>query len=304
MPSVKELEILVGNLASYHSHLTSLRDAMEALRRASDIILADVDKDRALISSLMAAAAPVATPCAMEAVTVAEVVPEPTSTAAGGELVVATQEPSEAPPASSDIAEGAAAAPKGTAEMAASVHESGALDAPSPVDVVAAPDETTTALAATGETSSDVDPYAQSAEAAEAATLVALEQIATTRALAAMVTAPATVADIGHEIGETAAGPASGSETDTADQAPIAAASGAGKVVDLAEHRKLVRRRPTLARRSVAMAASLMLTAGLIIGADGLMHTDIGQRILDLGTCDGDMLSAQRDCALLAWLML
>ncbi len=78
------------------------------------------------------------------------------------------------------------------------------------------------------------------------------------------------------------------------------------KVIDLAASRskKAKFTPPARSRHAVGIVASLILVASASVAVQGVIGTDIGQRLLDLGACDADMLSANRDCALLAWLLL
>lgn len=95
----------------------------------------------------------------------------------------------------------------------------------------------------------------------------------------------------------------------TADATPAAGAAeatvtneAASNVVDLAAKRH--KRFGTPVRRAAAIAAMLVITAGATFGFNELMHSELGQRILELGACDAEMVSANRDCAFLSWLTL
>lgn len=83
------------------------------------------------------------------------------------------------------------------------------------------------------------------------------------------------------------------------------AVEGGGKIIDFAASRSNADR-PSSARRrhGVGIAASLLLVATSAAALHGVANTGIGQRLIELGTCDAEMLSAHRDCALLAWLLL
>lgn len=76
------------------------------------------------------------------------------------------------------------------------------------------------------------------------------------------------------------------------------------KVISLADRRKPTPSSSPARRRAIAVVASILFTAGATFGLHELIQTEVGQRMLELATCDGDMLSATRDCSLLAWLTI
>ena len=96
-----------------------------------------------------------------------------------------------------------------------------------------------------------------------------------------------------------------GAELVAAAAAGTPAVEGGAKIIDLAASRSNANR-PSSARRrhGVGIAASLLLVATSGAAIHGIANTGIGQRLIELGTCDAEMLSAHRDCALLAWLLL
>ncbi len=81
-------------------------------------------------------------------------------------------------------------------------------------------------------------------------------------------------------------------------------AAGDNKVISLADHREANAASSPARRRARAFVASILVTAGATLGLHELLQSELGQRMLELGTCDGDMLSATRDCSLLAWLTI
>lgn len=106
---------------------------------------------------------------------------------------------------------------------------------------------------------------------------------------------------------EPAAGPVLSTENATsADtvEAPASAEAPASNVVDLAAKRRKGLLATTARRRFAAIAAMLVVTAGATFGFNELMHSELGQRLIELGACDADMVSANRDCAFLSWLTL
>lgn len=101
----------------------------------------------------------------------------------------------------------------------------------------------------------------------------------------------------------------------TATDAPVIAAPAestaatantedGNKVISLADRRKATPSTSPARRRAIAVVASILFTAGATFGLHELIQTEVGQRMLELATCDGDMLSATRDCSLLAWLTI
>jgi hypothetical protein len=78
----------------------------------------------------------------------------------------------------------------------------------------------------------------------------------------------------------------------------------AGNVVALDTERR--KRRSLVPSRSLALTifASLLVTVGAGFGLHELLHGDLGQKLIELGACDGHILSADRNCSLIAWLML
>lgn len=101
----------------------------------------------------------------------------------------------------------------------------------------------------------------------------------------------------------------------TATDAPVIAApaestaaaantADGNKVISLADRRKATPTTSPARRRAIAVVASILFTAGATFGLHELIQTEVGQRMLELATCDGDMLSATRDCSLLAWLTI
>ena len=91
---------------------------------------------------------------------------------------------------------------------------------------------------------------------------------------------------------------------DSVTTANANAAVGGATILDLASRREARKAASPLKRRTLAIVASLLLVAATAAGMHELLQTEIGQRLLDLGTCDGETLSVNRNCAVLAWLLL
>ena len=97
---------------------------------------------------------------------------------------------------------------------------------------------------------------------------------------------------------------ASALATTGSENAAAATATSANKVVSLTDRRKAKVITSPARRRAMAVVASVLVTAGATVGLHELMQTELGQKMLELATCDGDMLSAARDCSLLSWLTI
>ncbi len=87
---------------------------------------------------------------------------------------------------------------------------------------------------------------------------------------------------------------------ETAEPEPVSDS----KIIDLAQHRPKPRLPLPSRRRSLGFAAGLLVLAIGGTMAQDLMHGELFQRLLDLGSCDGEAVSANQDCALLAWMLL
>ena len=75
------------------------------------------------------------------------------------------------------------------------------------------------------------------------------------------------------------------------------------RVVDFASRVKSAKATP-LQHKVAGAVASILLMVSATAGVHGFMQTDIGQRLLELSTCDADVLHAGRDCSFLGWLLL
>lgn len=282
MSSVESLEIIAERLNAYHGQLTALAQALGALRDVSDHMIVALASDHAAILSHVAAAAQ--TPAQAAHALIARV-------ADALEPQVAEIDPVESDPV----------------EIRAIEIQPLEIQ---PLEILALE---ILAVEAVAEAASDaVEPVLLATEAAaEGQTDVQNQtEIATTLACEPAETAEAAV-ERSVDCGTSAAivseadraiepGASAGIE---AAETGAATAGGGGKVVNLASRRRaMLDKFP--ARRAMAVVASVAVTVTAGMGFHELMQTELGQRLLDLGTCDGDMLSANRDCALLAWLML
>ena len=89
---------------------------------------------------------------------------------------------------------------------------------------------------------------------------------------------------------------------ETAGAQPVSIANA--KIIELAQHRPKPRMPLPSRRRSLGFAAGLLVLAIGGTVAQALMQGELFQRLLDLGSCDGEAVSANQDCALLAWMLL
>ncbi len=81
---------------------------------------------------------------------------------------------------------------------------------------------------------------------------------------------------------------------------PVAART---RVLDFASRVKSARSTP-LRHKVAGAVASVMLMISATAGVHGFLHTDMGQRLLELGSCDADVSQPNSDCAFLGWLLL
>lgn len=133
-------------------------------------------------------------------------------------------------------------------------------------------------------------------------TQTAVSGVATTEATAIVTTEPDTAA---HAPDAANAGVALANVDDISGDAKVSGdKSSNDKVVSLADRRKAKPSASPARRRAMAVVASILVTATATVGLHELMQSELGQRMLELGTCDGNMLSATRDCSLLSWLMI
>lgn len=86
--------------------------------------------------------------------------------------------------------------------------------------------------------------------------------------------------------------------------APAAVATVDDNVVSLEARRAQRNVAIPARRRAMALASGLLIAASATLGLHELMQTELGQRLIEFGACNGDMMSASRDCALLAWMLI
>lgn len=98
------------------------------------------------------------------------------------------------------------------------------------------------------------------------------------------------------------AGVPAGSETMGQDDEDKPAATR-NRVLDFASRLKTAKATP-FRQKAAGAVASVMLMVSATVGVHGFLQTDIGQRLLELGTCDAVAISENRDCAFLGWLLL
>ena len=260
-----ELVASIGtSLESYHNQLTALSRALDALRGVTDHMISALERDRAALATHI-------TPAGTGA-------PLPTETAA--EAISGT-------PEKSDVT-----SPATEPSLAGSTQ---AADDEAPrCELVELPAATSTeagAAAASNVPASPDDPTPEDRETVIAATLA---RIAAERKAAAEATAPAV---------ENSGPIAAATAVETTDAATPTAADEK-KVVELEAYRRLPGIRLPSRRRAIALTTGLLVMASATLGFHEVLQTELGQRLLELGTCDGDMMSANRDCALLAWLLI
>ncbi len=113
---------------------------------------------------------------------------------------------------------------------------------------------------------------------------ITVDDVAASPEAAAQV--PATRSDVAIEADTVTA-------TMAAATAETPAASDTANVIDLAASRskKAKSTQPARSRLAVGIAASLLLVASASVAVQSVINTDIGQRLLDLGACDADVLS-------------
>ncbi len=271
MPSSPQLASIATSLDTYRTQFAALGDALSALREVSDQMIAQLDRDRAALETHLQAA--------ME--TIAQTEASDTAASALDSLDVESAQAlvggavSEAESDVQDVAE--------TSAETSSVAEAEAVVAP------AIDSETITACesvaAATDEPAVlEAEPLALADDTTEATSETAT--VTETSAPIATATDAPALATPG-EANATPAGP-----------------TGNDKVISLVDRRRAKTSASPARRRAIAVVASILITAGATFGLHELLHTELGQRMLELATCDGDMLSASRDCNLLSWLTI
>ncbi len=281
MPTEEQIHSIASTLEAYHNQLTALSQALGALREASDTMLLALDKDRVAIATYLEAA-PRAAP-AIES-TVGHSCDSTAIVEASDVVAAAT---------TIDTAD-AIALDNGPTEP---THET-IEDAPAIIEApVAVEPEITTDAVITTEIIGQHDSEAASGAVAETSTTAEITAEAPTEIVAPLT---ATEAALTPVIAASTA-PETPVTTTTLDAATAGTDSN---VVPLDARRHKSRTSLPARRRAMTMVASMVITAGAALGFHELMQTEIGQRLIELSSCDGDMLSASRDCALLAWLML
>lgn len=261
----RELVASIGaSLDSYHNQLTAVSRALDALREVTDHMISALERDRAALATH---ATPTDTAAPLPAETAAEAT---ASTTDQSDVFSHATEPSSA----------------GSMETANDAAPRSEVDEPS-VETSA----DACAEAAPNSSAQTDEPTLDYRETVIAATLA---RIAAERKAAAE--AEASAAD---RSGTVAAAPVS----ETTDAAKTTAADD-NKVVKLEAYRRLPGIRLPSRRRAIALTTGLLVMASATLGFHEVLQTELGQRLLELGTCDGDMMSANRDCALLAWLLI
>ncbi len=288
MSATLQIQSIAATLDAYHQQLVTLSDALGALREASDQIRSQLEQDRAALAAYAMEAHPIATTLPTVAIAVATVA----ATTLGGDLPSeAVREAEIEPTAMPEVEDGTVAVELAAAEgdevratlaMTAEVEEvaeadgdqePGAFSQDVPITDVNVDSDVGPLEPAPLEPALNLEPAA--ADAADTATPDA---------------SPAALQE--GAVGEPPA--AADSDGDKAESNVVALDTERGK------RRRLVPSR----RMAVAIVASLIVTVSAGLGIHEMMQGDLGQRLVDLATCDGDMLSADRNCSLLAWLML
>lgn len=306
MPTALQIGSIATTLDAYHSQLSSLSQALGALREASEQVLAQLEKDRAALATLARS----------EPATASDTI-EMTDTGAASAMS-GLEQPLAA--SSEDIITGEI-----ELQLAAEAGGTAATDTDTDTDTFAE-------ITVVESVSSELD----SAETTEAGTTTFDAATATAPAPAPEIEeqvsdateaviasddadrmSPVAAAD--HELnalttdahGAIASTPAAEAQSDAVAATGLHADGATGEtpstddnVVSLEAKRQQRDVGHPVRRRAMAIVASLVVTAGAVMGTHELMQSELGQRIVDLAVCDGDMLSANRNCTLLAWFLL
>lgn len=302
MPTALQIGSIATTLDAYHSQLSSLSQALGALREASEQVLAQLEKDRAALATLARS----------EPATASDTI-EMTDTGAASAMS-GLEQPLAA--SSEDIITGEI-----ELQLAAEAGGTAATDTDTDTDTFAE-------ITVVESVSSELD----SAETTEAGTTTFDAATATAPEIEEQVSdateaviasgdadrmSPVAAAD--HELnalatdahGAIASTPAAEAQSDAVAATGLHADGATGEtpstddnVVSLEAKRQQRDVGHPVRRRAMAIVASLVVTAGAVMGTHELMQSELGQRIVDLAVCDGDMLSANRNCTLLAWFLL
>lgn len=330
MSIAMSLEQVARRLEAYQEQLTALSHALGGLREMSDNLLVALQADSAAVAEqlqLVQAAslddAPVrdadevtasslafadqhaeeadevetaADPVTFAAIETAEVIEAAendithdfpvlagdSNTSADTDAEVTAETVDEAATIDTDTEQAGEIEPSGIAEITAALAQVAQIATSSSATVIEAE-------ISAGENAANHDQQAEILAVAEASAEAAIVRPETS-----IVAAPAAEAPKSVEAAEA-------TTADGAAEATVAEET-ASNVVDLAAKRP--KRFGTPVRRAAAVAAMLVITAGATFGLNELMHSELGQRIMELGACDAEMVSANRDCAFLSWITL
>jgi hypothetical protein len=324
MPASVDLRSLADSLNVYHKQLEALGEALSALRGLSDVMIAGVERDRAMLAALLPTAQggdpglqPVDEPGrdqgAVLGVTGEDFVVEPWTGPPGDDVsgAVMMVEIGSDP----DVPEtNANAADRSVMLAGAGRDVPGLDDAMSELrpDVTATPDGAFESL--------PVEVVAPAMAATVGADVAVAADVLPSAAENGAVDVDAThLAHAGHVDATpaqalspvVAPGEVPGSSTGSGQVAAtqdmpmtVTLAQSGSNVVDLAAERQVRASRSPARTRALAVVASLFLATTATLGVHELLRSEFGQRVLELSTCDGDAFSASRDCTLLAWLMI
>ncbi len=289
MTTSAQLQSIATSLDTYRTQFAALGNALSALRFVSDQLIAQLDHDREALETHLQAA------LAVEAAADTE-----TETAAPAHSIIEQTTPADEAQTSAELPEELADEPVAeeaehtaeTAVIAPSEDDLRSIDETSPAEDAAQPSPATAVA-------SEIEIDASAAEAA----VPAADTEATATETATVVTGATETTPTETTSTETGATAASTDAAIDATTAPATVASDEN-VISLADRRKSKPANSPTRRRTKAFVASILVLAGSTFGLHELLQSDLGQRMLELGVCDGDMLSATRDCSLLAWLTI
>ena len=269
MSQSREIESIANTLETYRSHLAAVSHALFTLRAVSEQMIEALDRDRAALATHLENAQPIS--------------PAGDSTA---DLAVAPATLTEPEAAADDTLHSVPLA------IANALDENAATALAIEAALVSGILDTEPGQAVE-QSESESEPLSESpaADITRVATNGAIAPLAIDIDVAATQAAP-----------ETPAIESAATVQAATNAAGNVARNVAGNVVDIASRRTTRSALAPARRRAAAIVASLLLCATATLGTYELMQTDLGQQIIQLSRCDGDALSAERDCALLAWL--
>lgn len=273
MSTAQQLESIANTLETYRTHLAAVSHALNALRSVSEQMIEALDRDRAALATHLQQAAETAM---AQSVEIAE---QPAHGDAASAHAVEID--------GGLVGEAEEILPSGSATEIEEIHaEVAASEAAIEIAEPTAENEPAIENIEVGET--------EAAEV-EAEVIVAAETVVTENLLTETVVAAAEQAAPAADAEVT-------SPESAAEEAKPAAIEETGNVVALATRRKSRLPLSPARRRAAAVVASLVVCVTATLGTYEFMQTEMGQQLLQLSSCDGDMLSAQRDCNLLSWL--